>query len=40
MSIEVGALAKAVAQEQSQALLVRSAPTWQEVNEVLTRSYV
>lgn len=40
LSIEVDALAKAVAQEQSQALLMRSAPTWSEINEVLARAYV
>jgi hypothetical protein len=40
LSIEVDALAKSVAQEQSQVLVHRSAPTWSEINDVLAKSYV
>ena len=40
LSIEVDALAKSVAQEQSQVLVHRSVPTWSEINDVLAKSYV
>ena len=40
LSIELDALAKAVAREQNHALLSRPAPTWQEITEVLAQSYV
>ncbi|SDY36192.1 hypothetical protein SAMN05518854_101887 [Variovorax sp. YR266] len=40
LSIEMDALAQAVAREQSQVLVGRATPTWQEINEVLARSNV
>lgn len=40
LSIEMDALAKSVAQEQSQALRLRQTPTWPEINDVLVKAYV